>query len=212
MENKLINAIVEMQEEEAVDLARELLDGGAKPLDVMNDCRSAMEIVGKKFEEGEYFIPQLMMAGEILTQISELAKEKMAEDSAQETTYLGKVVLGTIEGDIHDIGKNIVTFILDINGFEVIDLGVNVSPAKFVEAVKEHQPQVMGMSCLLTVAFEPMKQTVEALQEAGLRDKVKVMIGGAAINEQVKNYTGADAWGKDAVEAVNLAKNWVGVQ
>lgn len=211
MENKLINAIVEMQEEEAVDLARELLDGGAKPLDVMNDCRSAMEIVGKKFEEGEYFIPQLMMAGEILTQISELAKEKMTEDSAQETTYLGKVVLGTIEGDIHDIGKNIVTFILDINGFEVIDLGVNVSPAKFVEAVKEHQPQVMGMSCLLTVAFEPMKQTVEALQEAGLRDKVKVMIGGAAINEQVKNYTGADAWGKDAVEAVNLAKNWAEV-
>jgi len=211
MENKLINAIVEMQEEEAVDLARELLDGGAKPLDVMNDCRSAMEIVGKKFEEGEYFIPQLMMAGEILTQISELAKGKMAGDSTQETTYLGKVVLGTIEGDIHDIGKNIVTFILDINGFEVIDLGVNVSPAKFVEAVKEHQPQVMGMSCLLTVAFDPMKQAVEALKEAGLRDRVKVMIGGAAINEQVKNYTGADAWGKDAVEAVNLAKNWAEV-
>jgi len=122
---------------------------------------------------------------------------------------IGRVVIGTVEGDIHDIGKDIVTFMLDVNGFDVKDLGVDVPAAKFVETVKEFKPQVVGLSGFLTLAYDPMKNTVQALKDAGLRDKVKVMIGGGQIDEQIRQYTGADAYGKDAMAAVSLAKSWV---
>ncbi|MGB9920200.1 MAG: cobalamin B12-binding domain-containing protein [Moorellales bacterium] len=207
----LAEAIAELREEEALKLAQSLLSAGAKPMDLLEACRQGVEVVGQRFEKGEYFLPELMLAGEMLTQISGLVKEKMSQSPEEvAASRLGKVVLGTVKGDIHDIGKNIVAFLLDVNGFEVIDIGVDAPAEKFVEAVKEHQPQVVGMSCLLTLAYEPMKETVEALAAAGLRDKVKIMIGGAATNDQVRVYTGADAWGKDAVEAVNLARKWVG--
>jgi len=117
--------------------------------------------------------------------------------------------LGLVK-DIHDLGKDIVEFMLDINGFEVHDLGVDVSPAKFVEAIKEVKPQIVGMSCLLTIAFDSMKETVEAIKAAGLRDSVKIMIGGGTTNDQVRKYSGADAYGKDAIAAVTLAKQWTG--
>jgi methanogenic corrinoid protein MtbC1 len=122
----------------------------------------------------------------------------------------GKVVIGTVEGDIHDIGKNIVTFMLDVNGFEVLDLGVDVPAQKFVEAIRDFQPQVVGLSGFLTLAFEVMKETVEAINTAGLRNEVKIMIGGGQVNEEIRKYAGADAYGKDAMAAVNLAKQWIG--
>jgi 5-methyltetrahydrofolate--homocysteine methyltransferase len=118
-------------------------------------------------------------------------------------------VLGSVKGDIHDIGKDIVKFLLDVNGFEVHDLGVDVPPERFVEAIREVQPGVVGMSALLTTVFESMKNTVAAIQEAGLRDNVKIMIGGGTVSEEVRAYSGADAYGKDAVAAVNLAKEWI---
>ncbi len=208
MSEELINAIAEIQEDKALALAKELLDKGDDPLKVLEKCREGMEIVGKRFGEGTYFIPELLMAGEILSQISVIAKSKMSTAGEVKQEKLAKVVLGTVQGDIHDIGKNIVSFMLDFNGFEVIDIGVDAPAQKFVDAVKEHQPEVLGLCGLLTLAYDPMKDTVAALAEAGLRDSVKIMIGGGAIDDQIREYSGADAYGEDAVAAVTLAKQW----
>lgn len=211
MLEKLVDAIAGMREEEAVSLVEELLDQGVEPLEILKQCRTAVEIIGNKYEKGEYFMPELILTGEMLNKISNLAKAKMTESLEEDDSkYLGKVVLGTVKGDIHDIGKNIVAFMLDTNGFKVYDLGVDVPASKFVEAIKEYKPQIVGMSALLTLAFDKMKDTVKAIEEAGLRDQVKIMIGGAPINEQIREYAGADGWGQDAVEAVSLAKKWMG--
>ncbi|MDE3077395.1 MAG: cobalamin-dependent protein, partial [Chloroflexota bacterium] len=140
-------------------------------------------------------------------QISDIVKPRLTQEAGQQK--LGRIVIGTVEGDIHDIGKDIVTFMLDVNGFDVRDLGVDVPASKFIEAVREFDPQVVGLSGFLTLAYDPMKNTVQALQEAGLREKVKVMIGGGQMDEHIRDYTGADAYGKDAMAAVELAKAWV---
>lgn len=206
----LVEAIVGMREKEAAEAARAMLDAGGDPLGLLDACRKAVETVGQRFESGEYFLPELMLAGEIVNQISGMVKARLADGAPAQERRLGRVVMGTVKGDIHDIGKNIVSFLLDANGFEVIDLGVDVPPERFVEAVRQFEPQVVGMSCLLTLAYDPMKETVRALEDGGLRDRVKVMIGGAATNDQIRVYTGADAWGKDAAEAVSLARAWVG--
>ena len=207
MSKNLVDLIADLKEDEALQKTRELLDAGTDPMAILDHCREATEIVGKRFEEGKYFIPDLLMSGEILEQISDIVKSSLTKEV--ETNYIGKIVIGTVEGDIHDIGKNIVTFMMDANGFEVIDIGVDVSPQKFVEAVKEHKPDVVGMSALLTLAFDSMKRTVDAFEEAGLRDQIKIIVGGCPIDANVTNYTGADAYGKDAQEGVVIAKEWV---
>ena len=206
MSKKLIDAIVEMREEDALKIANELLDGGTAPIDVLSACKEAMDIIGKRFETGESFIPELMLAGEMMTAITAVLKPRMAEDSAVEK--LGKIVIGTVQGDIHDIAKDIVVFMLDLNGFEVIDLGVDVPPAKFVETVKETGAKIVGLSGFLTLAYDPMKETVAALKATSLN--VKIMIGGGQIDEQIREYTDADAYGKDAMAAIALAKDWAG--
>jgi 5-methyltetrahydrofolate--homocysteine methyltransferase len=175
-------------------------------LEVLDSCKEAMDIIGVRFEEGEAFIPELIMAGEMMTEITGILKPRMAGEAAAEK--IGKVVFGTVEGDIHDIAKDIVAFMLDINGFDVTDLGVDVSPAAFVEAVQETGATVVGLSGFLTLAYDPMKETVAALKAAGL--DVKVMIGGGQIDEQIREYTGADAYGTDAMTAVALANEWIG--
>ena len=205
MSQELINAITEMRENDALKIASQMLDSGASPLEVLDACRNAMEIIGKRFETGDCFIPELMLAGEILSQISAIVKPRMSQSA--ESKKLGKVIVGTVQGDIHDIAKDIVVFMLDINGFEVTDLGVDVPPAKFVEAVKQAGAKIVGLSGFLTLAFDPMKDTVAALKAAGLND-VKVMIGGGQIDENIRLYTGADAYGKDAMAAVAIAKSW----
>ena len=167
-----------------------------------------MEIIGKRFEQGEYFLPHLMMAGEMVKQISETIKPLIKEEKAE--AGRGRVLMGTVEGDIHDIGKNIVIFLLEANGFEVRDIGIDQPPEKFVEAIREFQPQVVGMSGLLTLAFDSMKETVRAIEEAALREKVRIMIGGGQVTEGVKEYTGADAYGPDALAGVRLVKQWIG--
>jgi 5-methyltetrahydrofolate--homocysteine methyltransferase len=210
MADKFVQAIIEMQEKEAIAMAQQMLDSGKSAMEVLDRCREAMDGIGKRFEKGEYFISELLMGGEILRQIAAIAKPKMGEVTQEKK--LGKVVFGTVAGDIHDLGKDIVEFMLDINGFEVHDLGVDVPADKFVEAIKQYKPQVVGLSCLITVAFDSMKQTVEAIKAAGLRDSVKIMIGGGTTDEQVKSYAGADAYGKDAVAAVTLTKQWVGLK
>jgi len=197
-----------MREEDALSITDAMLQEGADPLDVLDACRKAMEVVGQRFEAGECFVPELILAGEVLKQISEKIKP-LIKERAVSVKKLGKVVIGTVEGDIHDIAKDIVAFMLDVSGFEVTDLGVDVPPIRFVEAVQETGATIVGLSGFLTLAYDPMKATVEALKEAGL-DDVKVMIGGGQVDEQIRQYTGADAYGRDAMAAVTLAKQWIG--
>jgi methanogenic corrinoid protein MtbC1 len=206
MLQELINAVVEMREGDALRLTGELLDGGTAPMEILDACRGALGVIGEQFEKGEAFLPELMLAGEMMTAISAIIKPRMAEESMVEK--LGKVVVGTVKGDIHDIGKDIVVFMLDLNGFEVTDLGVDVPPAKFVKAVQETGATIVGLSGFLTLAYDPMKYTVQALKDAGLGD-VKIMIGGGQVDENIRQYTGADAYGRDAMAAVALAKGWV---
>jgi methanogenic corrinoid protein MtbC1 len=211
MANELVDAMANMREKEAIDISKKLLEGGEDPVAVLEHCRQALEIVGKRFETGKYFLPELIMAGEMLKKIANLAKPYLKQESNPKAEAIGKVVIGSVKGDIHDIGKDIVAFMLDINGFEVHDLGVDVPAEKFVAAIREIQPQVVGMSALLTTAFDSMKNTVEVIEAAGLRDRVKIMIGGGAVDDKVRQYAAADAYGPDAVAAVKLAKEWTGV-
>jgi 5-methyltetrahydrofolate--homocysteine methyltransferase len=211
-ERRLIDWLADMNEDDALPLARRmLLEDKADPMRVLELCRAAMDIVGKRFEEGEYFLPELVLAGEMLDTIGAVAKPliKQAGGGAMQTH--GRVLIGTVHGDLHDIGKNIVTFMLDINGFEVKDIGVDVPVRTFLDEIEAFRPDVVGLSGFLTLAFDSMKETIEAFGSAGLRDGFKVMIGGGQIDETVRAYTGADAFGVNAVEAVALCRNWLRV-
>ena len=208
-ERQLVEAISEMREEEAFALAKAMLDRGEDPVRVLELCREAMDIVGKRFEKQEYFLPELVLAGEMLENIGAIAKPLIKEKSGGEAKKLGRVLIGTVYGDVHDIGKNIVTFMLDINGFEVKDIGIDVPVAKFVEEIREFKPSVVGLSGFLTLAFDSMKDTVQAIEAAGLRKQMKIMIGGGQVDEAVRTYTGADAYGSNAVAAVTLCRQWI---
>lgn len=210
MSEELVKAIADVKEDEALTIVKNMLADGKDPIQILKKCREGVEIIGDRYESGDYFMPELIMAGEILTAISDLTRDRI-EANQNEEEFLGKILLGTVEGDIHDIGKNIVSFMLEINGFEVIDLGVDVPADDFIQAIKDESPDIVGMSALLTLAFDQMKVTIEAIEKAGLRDKVKIIIGGAPINDKIREHTKADGWAKDAVEAVNISKTWLGV-
>jgi 5-methyltetrahydrofolate--homocysteine methyltransferase len=209
MTEDLVSTLADLKEEHAMKIVKDRLSTGEDPLAILGDARKGMEIVGQRFASSEYFIPDLVYSGEILKSVTELVKPKLT--GAAESKKLGKIVFGTVAGDIHDIGKDIVVFMLDVNGFEVHDLGVDVPAQKFVDKIEETGAPIVGLSGFLTLAFDSMKQTIEAMQAAGLRDKVRVMIGGGQITEEVTKYTGADAYGKDAMAGVTLAKKWAGV-
>ena len=211
-EARLVGHLAEMEEDEGIDLAKKmLLEEGADPMRVLELCRAAMDIVGKKFEDGEYFLPELVLAGEMLDTIGAIAKPLIKSAPGEEPRRLGKVLIGTVHGDLHDIGKNIVSFMLDINGFEVKDIGIDVPAATFVSEIEAFKPDVVGLSGFLTLAFDSMKETIASIDKAGLRSDLKIMIGGGQIDETVRAYTGADAFGVNAVEAVSLCKGWMGV-
>jgi len=209
--NTLIELIADMKEEEAIKLANEMLDSGYDPVTLLDHCRQAMERVGKRFEAGEYFLPELMLAGEMLTQIGNKAKPLIMEsqDSGGGGDGRGTVIIATVHGDLHDIGKNIVTFMLDINGYNVIDLGIDVPVATIIDSIKSNKPKVVGLSGFLTLAFDSMKETIDAIIAAGLRDDLKIMIGGGQVDENIKDYTGADDFGMNAMDAVKLCDRWV---
>ena len=208
MSKALIDAITDMREDDALKITQESLASGTDPLTILDDCREAMTAVGQRFEKGEYFVPELILAGEILKSISAEVKPRLKQSTAAKQG--AKVLLGTVKGDIHDIGKDIVNFMLDVNGFQVTDLGVDVPPQTFVEQIKQLQPPIVALSGFLTLSYASMKETVDAVKAAGLRDRVKIMIGGGTIDEQIRAYAGADAFGQDAMAAVNLAKQWTG--
>ncbi len=210
-EKQLIEWLADMDEDRAVARAKKmLLEEGCNPIRVLDICRAAMDIVGKRFEDGEYFLPELVLAGEMLDNIGAVAKPLITQGNGGGAAKLGKVLIGTVHGDLHDIGKNIVTFMLDINGFEVKDIGVDVPIDTFIEEINAYQPDIVGLSGFLTLAFDSMKETIAAFGAAGIRDRFKVMIGGGQIDETVRAYTGADAFGVNAVEAVALSKSWMG--
>jgi methanogenic corrinoid protein MtbC1 len=210
MSKELVQAIADMREEEALTLAKKMVEDGSEPTAILDAAREAMDIVGQRYEKGTYFLPELLLAGEMMTQITDLIRPELAK--LPKVERFGKVLIGTVEGDIHDIGKNIVTFMLDVNGFEVLDLGVDVSPEKFVEAIGKFKPQVVALSGFLTLAFDAMKETTAAIAEAGLRDDVHIMVGGGQVNEEINKFAGADAYGKDAMAGVTLAKKWTGAK
>jgi len=210
MAKDLTKALADLKEDEALAITQEKLNAGADPMGILDDARRAMEIVGKRFSNSEYFIPDLVYSGEILKKINELVKPKLTTEGAVKRG--GKVIIGTVAGDIHDIGKDIVVFMLDVSGFEVYDLGVDVPAQKFIDKIKETGAPTVGLSGFLTLAYDAMKQTIEAINTAGLRDKTKIMIGGGQITDEIMKYTGADAFGKDAMVGVSLAKKWAGVK
>jgi 5-methyltetrahydrofolate--homocysteine methyltransferase len=211
MAGDLVNLLADLKEEEVLALVKKRLDAGDDPYKILDETSKGMEIVGKRFAGGEYFLPELVYSGEVLKQVNAILKPKLGKATAK-AKKLGKVVIGTVAGDIHDIGLNIVDFMLDVNGFEVFNLGVDVPKEKFVAKVKETGAPVLGLSGFLTPAFDAMKETVEALDKAGLRKNLKIMIGGGQMDDEVRKYAKADAYGKDAMVAVTLTKKWIGVK
>jgi methylmalonyl-CoA mutase cobalamin-binding domain/chain len=174
--------------------------------EVVEACQQGMEIVGANFEKGEYFVGDLIFAGELLTVSIEKLKPFLGSDRGETR---GVIVLGTVAGDIHDIGKNIFKGMAEAAGFKVVDIGIDQAPDAFVKAVKENNPKVVGLSGVLTLSIDSMKQTVETLKDTGLRDNVKVIIGGNAVNQEACAYVGADAWSKNAAEAVKTCGSWI---
>jgi len=208
MSGELVKLLSDLKEPEALVFVEKALGDGVDPMDLLGEAKEGMSIVGQRFASDEYFIPDLVFSGVIFKRIVQILEPHLKK--GEEAERLGKVIIGTVAGDIHDIGKDLVVFMLDANGFEVFDLGIDVPVQKFVDTIKETGSTVVGLSGFLTLAFQSMKDTVDAINKTGLRDNVKIMIGGGQIDEQVRGYTGADAYGKDAMEAVSLAKGWIG--
>ncbi len=189
------------------NLTKQALEAKVNINDIVNDgFISAMGIIGEKFKNGEIYVPEMLIAARAMK-----AGLKVLEPLLLLTTrdYIGKAIIGTVQGDLHDMGKNLVSMMLQGAGWDVIDLGVNVTPEKFVEAVVTHQPQIVGLSALLTTTMPAMKLTIEALVKAGLRDKVKVIVGGAPISAQFAEEIGADSYASDAGVAIEIAKKLV---
>lgn len=206
MDNPITQKLADLDEERVLNTVRQDLAGGVDPLAVLEACREGMLLVGKRYETGDYYVSDLMLAGEIFKQVAEILRPVLKADAGPSK---GRVVIGTVQGDIHDIGKDLVVSMLKANGYDVHDLGVDVPPEKFVAALRETGATVLGLSGLLTVGYDAMKATIVAVGAAGLRPQVKIMIGGGPINDEVQTYTGADAWGRDAQVAVALCEQWL---
>jgi len=204
---KIRDAIVNLDIDGVQKACKEAVDAGVPAYKAVTDgMAKGMEIVGEKYEKNEYFLAELIMAGETMKEGMKILEPHL---KAGDMKAVGKVVVGTVRGDLHDIGKNVVVTLLNAAGFDVIDLGVDVPSEKFVEAVKTNKPDILGMSALLTTTMVEMEATIKALKEAGLRKKVKVIIGGAPITQEYAKKIGADTAARDAVEGVNICKSWL---
>lgn len=201
-------AILEGQQKAAALSVRTALDAGADPTVILNEGMvAAMAEVGRLFEEGEYFVPEMLVSARAMQAGLEPLKPHLAQSNFQSS---GKVIIGTVKGDLHDIGKNLVSMMLEGAAFELVDLGTDVAPEKFVEAVKTSGAQIVAMSALLTTTMPNMKATIEALKEAGVRGQVKIMVGGAPVTQKYADEIGADGYSQDASRAVSVAKSLVG--
>jgi len=200
----LTRALSDLEEQKVYELVEQKISAGENVLKIISELNEGLVSVGERFSSGEYFISQLIFSAEILKQVMTKLEPLLRKVEAGQSS--GKVVIGTVKGDIHDIGKNIVITLLSGSGFDVTDLGVDVSSEKFVEAINETGAKVLGLSALLNFTYPEMKLVVEEMEKAGLRDRVKIVIGGAPCNEQVKEFTGADFYAKDAIAGVNYCK------
>ena len=199
--DKIVEAIIELDEQAALELADGRIKSGTEPVEILERCREGMSLVGEKFESGDLFLSEMIMAAEIFNQIMNIVRPHLKSALSEPR---GKVVIGTVEGDVHDIGKNIAIALLKAEGFDIVDLGVDVPPATFVEAIREHEPDIVGMSSLLTVALETTKQTIDAITEAGLRDKVRIIVGGGRIDSHATEYIKPDASTDNAAQGVRM--------
>jgi methanogenic corrinoid protein MtbC1 len=206
MSSALTRAMSDLEEAAVLEEVKARLANGDTPAAILDDCREGMADVGRRFEEGEYFISDLMMAGHVFKQATALLGPG---ESGEAASPAGTIVMGTVKGDVHDIGKDLVVGLLRAANFKVTDLGIDVPPEKFVDAVRADGASIVGLSGLLTTSFDPMKATVDALAAAGLRDKVKVMIGGGPVTGEVCKMTGADGWSTNAQAAITMANDWV---
>jgi 5-methyltetrahydrofolate--homocysteine methyltransferase len=205
---QLSTAVLEGKEERVPNLVQKGLDEGLDPKDILdNGLIVGMNEVGARFKRGEMFVPEVLMAAKSMQAGLTVLRPELVASGAQ---LIGKIVMGTVKGDLHDIGKNLVGMMCEGAGFEVIDLGFNVEPEKFIEAIKEHQPNVVGMSALLTTTMRAMGHTIQAIEEAGLRDQVKIMVGGAPVDAEFAERIGADGYGSNAPAGSDLAKRLVG--
>jgi methylmalonyl-CoA mutase cobalamin-binding domain/chain len=204
--SSITNALADLDEDKLIALVRKRLDAGDDPLALVEACRKGMTIVGERFEKMEYFLTHLAMSAEIFSNALKLIEPKI-KAAGSKIKSLGKIVFGTVKGDVHDIGKNMVETMLSCAGFDVIDMGVDVPPEKFVQALKENNAEILGLSALITTSFDSMKETVNAVKKAGLRDKVKILVGGGIVDEKVVKYTGADGFAIDAMSAVKLVES-----
>ena len=205
---ELFTAILEGNNEITPALVQKGLDDGLVPKDILDHgLVVGMNEVGARFKAGDMYVPEVLMSAEAMQAGLKILRPFLVSSGAQ---LIGKIVLGTVKGDLHDIGKNLVGMMCEGAGFEVIDLGFNVEPERFVEATKEHQPQIVGLSALLTTTMRAMAHTIKAFEEAGLRDKIKIMVGGAPVDAEFSRRIGADGYGSNAPAGVDLAKRFVG--
>ncbi len=204
----LKQAVIEGDDVATVALTRTALGEGANPADIVNQgLQPGLIIVGERFSSGEFFIPEMLLAARAVSRALDILRPLITDASS---VTVGRVVLGTVTGDIHDIGKNLVGMLLQGAGFEVMDLGTNVTPDKFVAAVKDNQPDIVGLSALLTTTMPAMKATIEALATAGVRDRVKVVVGGAPVTQHFAERIGADGYGADGGAAIELCRRLMG--
>ncbi|MFW6128417.1 MAG: cobalamin B12-binding domain-containing protein [Halobacteriota archaeon] len=204
-------AILEFDKDKATQVAQKAVDNGVDPVKALNEgVRPALDTVGKKFEEGEFFIIHLAAAGEAASEVINKVLRPEIEKKGEHITVSGKYLIGTVAGDIHEIGKTIVKAMLLSNGFDVVDIGMDIPTETFVEEVKKQKPDILGLSALLSTTIPAQKDVIEALKEAGLRDQVKIMVGGAPVTQEWADQIGADAYGADAIDAVEKAKKLMG--
>lgn len=200
----IIDALLDLDKEKVITLVRDALNNQAGAKDILNNGLIAgMDIVGERMEKEEMFIPEVLLAARIMSETVDILKPLLGEDSASAT---GRVVIGTVKGDLHDIGKNLVSMLIESAGLEINDLGVDISPERFVEAVKDTNAKILCMSALLTTTMPMMKRTIDALTESGIRNTVKVMVGGAPVTQKFALEIGADAYAPDAGSAAKTAK------
>ena len=199
----LPEALCECREEDVLRLVREKLDNCVSPEAIVAECNEGMSTLGERFDQGEVFIPDLMFAGMIMKKVTgELAPLMKDQTDADDKK---KLLIGTVQHDVHDIGKDITAMVFQSGGYQVIDLGVNVSPEAFVDAIREHRPQFLGMSLLLTTCYKSIMDTIDAIKSAGLRDSIKIIVGGAAASELMAERSGCDFYGKTAVDGLRWA-------
>jgi len=203
---KFKNAIVDLDLDKALDSTKEALNNGVTPYEIMDAMRGASNLVGQKFESCEYFISELIIAGTIMKSASDLLKPHISGD---ENRYRGKVVIGSAPGDMHDIGKNLVVVSLMGAGFEVVDLGIDVPADKFVQAVKDETPNIIGISALTSTTMMRIGEVIEALKSSSIRDKIKVILGGAPLTDEFAKEVGADACAKDVINGIKICEGWI---